>query len=119
MIHIDVAGMLKYSAKDVQLPGGRYMKVFFAVFVMVLFISLAFDAFSETTIVDGRTGKYLGNLNSNQFDPNSVSNPYGRYGSRFSQDSINNPYGQYGSKFSNDSPNNPYGSNSPIVIDND
>jgi len=25
-------------------------------------------------------GKYLGNLNDNPYDPNSVSNPYGRYG---------------------------------------
>lgn len=95
------------------------MKVFFAVFVMVLFISLTFDAFSETTIVDGRIGKYLGNINNNQFDPNSVSNQFGRYGSKFSQDSINNQFGQYGSKFSNDSPHNSFGNNAPIIIDND
>lgn len=39
-------------------------------------------------------GKYLGNLNSNPYDPNSVSNPYGRYGSTYSSDSPNNPYGR-------------------------
>ena len=49
-----------------------------------------------------------GNLNSNQYDPNSVANPYGRYGSPYSQDSINNPYKQ-GSPYRQDSPNNPYG----------
>ncbi len=38
-------------------------------------------------------GQFRGNLNSNQFDPNSVANPFGQYGSRFSPDSINNPYG--------------------------
>jgi hypothetical protein len=60
--------------------------------------------------------KYLGNLNNNRFDPNSVSNPFGQYGSRFSPDSINNPYGQYGSRFSPYSPNNPYsGSQAPQV----
>jgi hypothetical protein len=53
-------------------------------------------------------GGYHGNLNSNQFDPNSVANPFGRYGSRFSPDSINNPFGA-GSRFSQDSPNNPFG----------
>lgn len=37
-------------------------------------------------------GRYMGNLNGNQYDPNSVSNPYGRYGSPYSPDSINNPY---------------------------
>jgi hypothetical protein len=54
-------------------------------------------------------GKYLGNLNSNPYDPNSVSNPYGRYGSQYSPDSINNPYGRYGSPYSPESANNPYG----------
>ncbi len=41
-------------------------------------------------------GQYLGNLNQNEFDPNSVANPYGRYGSEFSPDSVNNPYGPNG-----------------------
>lgn len=41
-------------------------------------------------------GTYLGELSSNRYAPNSVSNPYGRYGSRYSPDSINNPYGPYG-----------------------
>ena len=42
--------------------------------------------------VYGADGKYKGNLNDNPYDPNSVSNPYGRYGSQYSPDSINNPY---------------------------
>ena len=45
-------------------------------------------------------GRYLGNLNSNRYDPNSVANPYGQYGSRYSPNSINNPYGQYGNPYS-------------------
>lgn len=53
-------------------------------------------------------GQFRGNLNSNPYDPNSVANPYGRYGSQYSPDSINNPYGA-GSRYSPDSPNNPYG----------
>lgn len=67
-------------------------------------------------LVDRQTGKYLGNLSNNQYDQNSTSNPYGRYGSEYSQDSINNPYGQYGSQYSNDSPNNPYATNAPAVV---
>lgn len=39
-------------------------------------------------------GKFLGNLSNNKYDPNSVSNPYGQYGSKYSADSINNPYGK-------------------------
>ena len=53
-------------------------------------------------------GQYLGNLNSNQYDPNSVANPYGQYGSQYSPNSINNPYGQYGSQYSPNSVRNPY-----------
>lgn len=53
-------------------------------------------------------GQFRGNVNTNRFDPNSVANPYGRYGSQFSPDSINNQFGA-GSQFNNESPNNPYG----------
>lgn len=66
-----------------------------------------------------RDGKYLGNLSTNKYDPNSVSNPYGRYGSRYSPDSINNPYGVHGSKYSNESPNNPYATSAPRVYGDD
>lgn len=61
-------------------------------------------------------GKYLGNLNSNRYDPNSVSNPYGQYGSRYSADSINNPYGTYGSRYSSQSVNNPYATQAPVIV---
>lgn len=53
-------------------------------------------------------GKYLGNLNNNEFDPNSVANPFGRYGSKFSPDSVNNEFGRYGNPFSPQY-SNPYG----------
>ena len=41
-------------------------------------------------------GTYLGRLSKNRYDPDSISNPYGRYGSKYSSDSINNRYGNYG-----------------------
>ncbi len=53
-------------------------------------------------------GNYRGKLSANPYDPDSTSNPYGRYGSPFSPDSINNPYGA-GSPYRSDSPTNPYG----------
>lgn len=84
--------------------------------IAVILLAFATAAAADSPIlVDPRTGKYLGNLNSNRYDPNSVSNPYGRYGSRYSTDSINNPYGQYGSRYSTDSPNNPYATNPPAI----
>lgn len=41
-------------------------------------------------------GRYLGELSSDRYAPDSISNPYGRYGSRYSPESINNPYSPYG-----------------------
>jgi hypothetical protein len=60
--------------------------------------------------------KPLGSLNSNQYDPNSVANPYGRYGSQYSPDSVNNPYGQYGSPYSPYSATNPYATQAPAIV---
>jgi hypothetical protein len=62
--------------------------------------------------------QYLGNLSSNPYDPNSTSNPYGRYGSPYSSDSINNPYGRYGSRYSDESANNPYATHPPRLYEN-
>jgi hypothetical protein len=62
-------------------------------------------------------GKFIGNLNSNPYDPNSISNPYGKYGSRYSPDSVNNPYGKYGSKFSHKSARNPFATDAPKLYD--
>ena len=76
-----------------------------AAFVM---LGITLPASAQSPIIVSPDGKYLGNLNSNPYDPNSVSNPYGRYGSPYSADSINNPYGVYGSPYSTQSPNNPY-----------
>ncbi len=78
--------------------------------LLVLFVlAVTFQsAHASLEIYDSATGKYLGNLNANQYDPNSISNPYGKYGSRYSPDSINNPYSQYGSRYNLDSQNNLY-----------
>ena len=64
----------------------------------------------------GADGTYLGKLNANQYDPESVANPYGKYGSKYSPTSINNPYSQYGSPYSAKSARNPYSLTPPIAI---
>ena len=61
-------------------------------------------------------GTYLGELSDNPYDPDSVSNPYGRYGSPYSSTSINNPYSTYGSPYSSQSPNNPYATQAPLLF---
>jgi hypothetical protein len=64
----------------------------------------------------GADGQYLGRLNANRYDPESVANPYGRYGSPYSPTSINNPYSKYGSRYSPRSATNPYATTPPVVI---
>jgi hypothetical protein len=61
-------------------------------------------------------GNELGNLNSNPYDPDSVSNPYGQCGSPYSPKSVNNPYGAYGSPYSPYSATNPYASQAPTIV---
>lgn len=78
-------------------------------------IAVSSSAFADSPYLVSPDGTYLGNLNNNRYDPDSVSNPYGRYGSKYSSDSINNPYGEYGSRYSDKSPNNPYATQAPRI----
>jgi hypothetical protein len=72
------------------IAGRCFMRTLLAVMVLV---SLAGVVHAQAPIIIGPNGQYLGTLSANPYDPNSVANPYGRYGSRFSPDSINNPNG--------------------------
>lgn len=77
----------------------------------------SFSNSSKSPILIGEDGKYLGRINSNPFDPDSISNPFGRFGSKFSPDSVNNPFGKYGSPYSSYSATNPYTSKAPSIYD--
>ena len=79
-----------------------------ALFIFII-LQLTFISNSWALRLYSNGGQYLGNVNNNRYDPNSISNPYGRYGSPYSADSINNPYGRYGNPYSNDSINSRYG----------
>lgn len=61
-------------------------------------------------------GQYLGRLTLNQFAAESISNPYGIYGSRYSAKSIRNEYSVYGSRFSALSPYNQYTMTPPKIF---
>ncbi len=60
---------------------------------------------------------YIGDLNTNEFDLNSVHNEFGTYGSPYSIYSINNEFGKYGSPYSIYSANNPYTLLAPKLYD--
>ena len=61
-------------------------------------------------------GTYLGRLNANQYDPESISNKFGKYGSPYSSKSINNQFGRYGSRYSPYSTTNPYSAKAPRLF---
>jgi hypothetical protein len=60
---------------------------------------------------------YIGDLNTNQFDTNSVNNQFGIYGSPYGPLSINNKFGRYGNQYSNYSATNPYAMFPPLLYD--
>jgi hypothetical protein len=62
---------------------------------------------------------HLGTLSANPYNLNSVSNPFGPYGSKFSPNSINNPFGKYGSPYSPYSVSNPYTTQAPKIYGRD
>ena len=83
----------RYSSDSINNRFGRYGSRFSPNSVTNPFAT-------ETPKVFGSDGKYLGKLSTNPFDPESIANPFGRFGSEFSPESINNPFGDYGSPFS-------------------
>ena len=62
---------------------------------------------------------YLGCLNCDSYNSNSIWNQYGTYGLHYNSNSIWNRYGEYGSTTSSTSPFNSYASYPPVVIDSD
>lgn len=58
---------------------------------------------------------YLGSLNPNEYDDNSIFNQFGSFGNKYSPTSIYNPYSPYGGQFGEFSPFNPYSNHPPHI----
>ena len=76
--------------------------------ILAVGIMISGPAMAQVQDLYANDGTYLGNTSSNQFDPNSINNQFGKYGNQFSANSVNNQFGQYGSQFSVTSPNNQF-----------
>ncbi len=70
-----------------------------------------------TLTIFSHDGQFLGFVNGNAFDPESVCNPYGNYGSVYSSTSLWNPYGNYGSKVGTFSAFNEISAQPPVLFD--
>lgn len=64
------------------------------------------------------SGIFLGEVNRNKFDANSLVNPYGLYGNRFAAESIFNKFSQYGSPYGSESPYNKFSTTPPMFVKN-
>ncbi|MDH7459827.1 hypothetical protein QEG73_01015 [Chitinophagaceae bacterium 26-R-25] len=92
------------------------MRILF-ILALSLFSSVSFSQ-NALQIYGGKNHDvYLGCLNCNNFNTNSIWNQYGTYGSKYSNKSIWNSYSDYGSQFSNLSPFNTYASYPPVIVD--
>ena len=98
-----------YSAKSVNNPYGSYGSEYSAK-------SARNPYATDAPKIVAQDGTYLGELSDNPYDPDSVANPYGRYGNPYSPTSIKNPYSKYGSPYSSQSPNNPYATQAPLLF---
>ncbi|MCS7173981.1 MAG: hypothetical protein N0A24_11550 [Armatimonadetes bacterium] len=88
------------------------------IIVLVLTVAAAQAQTPELLLFGGRDHRvFLGCLNCGRFDPDSVCNRFGEYGSRFSSRSIWNRFGDYGSRFSPYSPWNRLALYPPVIVD--
>lgn len=69
-----------------------------------------------SSYIEGADGFYLGSLDLNQFDAESIFNQFSNYGSQFSLTSIFNQFGNYGGSFSQLSPYNQFSNTPPKIF---
>lgn len=89
-------------------------------FVALIFIIANYTNGQALHIYGGKNHDvYLGCLNCDKYNSNSIWNAYGTYGSKYNSNSIWNAYGTYGSKYNSYSPWNSYSNDSPVIVDKD
>jgi len=91
-------------------------KIFCFGLLLCSLASLHAISLSELRII-ASDGTFLGTLNENQYDSNSIYNQYGKYGSQYNTTCIFNRYSVYGSDYSDKSPFNQYANNAPGLYD--
>jgi hypothetical protein len=79
-------------------------------------VSLHAVSLSQLCII-ASDGTFLGDLNEDEYDKNSIYNQYGKYGSHYNTTCIFNKYSDYGSDYSDKSPFNQYAGNAPGLYD--
>ena len=91
------------------------------IFIFLLSILFSVNSYSQALHLYGGKNHdvYLGCLNCDNYETNSIWNTYGTFGSKYNTNSIWNSYGTYGSKYNSFSPWNQYSTDPPVVVDKD
>ena len=71
----------------------------FTVYTLILLVAF-FLVSAVSSVAEHAVWHQRREINNNPFHPDSVNNPFGRYGSPFSPNSINDPFSRDGSPFS-------------------
>ena len=72
-------------------------------------------ALDPNCCIEAADGTFLGTLRS-KYDPESITNDYGQYGSEYAQTSMFNEYGPFGSAYSPTGAFNAYASEPPRIV---
>lgn len=72
------------------------------------------SADSNRLPVSSNDSVYLGRFSENKYDPDSISNKYGQYGSRYGN-TVTNPYSAFGNRYSATSVTNRYAFDTPKI----
>jgi hypothetical protein len=91
------------------------------IILLLFFILQVLCSYGQTLYIFGGENHdvYLGKLNANDYDSESIWNEYGKYGNSYNSNSIWNEYGRYGNEYSQYSPFNEYASYPPVIVDMD
>ena len=73
----------------------------------------------EGAAIVAANGQFLGVITTNSYDPKSILNEYGDYGSEYSEHSIFNEYGEYGGEYGEYSPFNEFTYTPPKIYTKD
>lgn len=71
---------------------------------------------SGESFIEAGDGTFLGKINPNKFDSDSIFNQFSLYGNKFSQLSIFNKFSNYGNQFNQLSPYNQFSNNPPKIF---
>jgi hypothetical protein len=95
----------------------KKLSIFLLTNIFFIVKNISFVYAEPALMLYAKDKQLLGCINCSKYDPYSIWNEYGNYGSKYNASSIWNKYGQYGSQYNSLSPFNPYSNTPPKIVD--